>query len=327
MRRREILGVLGGAAAWSLGAHAQQPAMPVIGFLDPRSPNASAIGDVTAFRQGLSQSGYIEGQNMTVEYRWADGQYDRLPALAAELVRRPVAVTAAYSTPAALAVKAASTTIPIVFIGGIDPVKSGLVVSLNRPGGNATGVSTFTIGLAAKRLELLHELVPKVQTIATLVNPNNPGTESVVKDLQEAAGMLGLTLHVLDASRERDLEPAFASLVQRGAGALLLGSVDPFFVLRRDEIVALAAHHAVPAMFGERDAVEAGGLMSYGTNLTDSMRQVGIYVATILKGTKPADLPVEQATKFELVINLNTAKSLGLKIPAKLLALADKLIE
>ena len=327
LKRREFITLLGGAAAWPLAARAQQTAMPIVGFLSSRSPKFSTTGDIAAFRRGLAQGGYVERENVIVDYRWADGQYDRLPTLAAELVRRQVVVLAAYSTNAALAAKAASATIPIVFTLGADPVKLGLVASFNRPGGNITGVNVITIALAAKRLEVLHEVLPKVRTIAVLVNPNNPGSETVVTDLRAAADMLGLTLYVLNASSVGDLEPAFAATVQHGAGGLLLGSVDPFFATQRDQIVALAARHAVPVIFGERDDAEAGGLMSYGTNLTDSVRQVGIYVGRILKGAKPADLPVEQSTKVELVLNLKTARALGLTFPLPLLGRADAVIE
>jgi putative tryptophan/tyrosine transport system substrate-binding protein len=327
VKRRDFITLLGGAVAWPLAARAQQPTTPVVGFLSSRSAKFSTTRDVAAFRQGLAQAGYVEGENVIVDYRWADGQYDRLPALATELVRRPVAVIAAYSTSATLAAKAASATMPIVFTLGADPVKLGLVASFNRPGGNVTGVNVITIALAPKRLQVLHEVLPKVRTIAVLVNPKNPSSDTVVTDLLAAASMLGLALYVLNASEERDLEPAFAAIVQRGAGALLLGSVDPFFATQRDQIVALAARHAVPAIFGERDDVEAGGLMSYGTNLTDSVRQVGIYVGRILKGAKPADLPVEQSTKVELVLNLKTAKALGLSFPLPLHGRADEVIE
>ena len=324
MRRREFMAGLSGVAAWSLAAHAQQPAMPVIGFL--RSTTADGFAHlVAAFRQGLKEAGFVEGQNVAVEYHYADNQIDRLPALVADLVRRPVAVIVGNVAPA-LAARAATTTVPIVFVTGSDPVQDGLVASLNRPGGNVTGVSFFSGVLGAKRLELLRQLVPRATTIALLVNPNNPNTEADRRDVQAAAQATGQQLIILDVNSDRDIETAFATFVQRGAGALHAGA-GAFMNSHRERIIALAARHALPTSYAQRETVVAGGLMSYGTSITDAYRQVGIYAGRILKGEKPADLPVMRGTKFEFVLNLKTAKALGLEVPDRLLALADEVIE
>jgi putative ABC transport system substrate-binding protein len=323
VRRREFITLLGGAAAWPLAAHAQQPS---IGFLSSGSQESDTFR-LIPFRQGLREAGYIEGQNVAVEYRWAEGQYDRLSQLAIDLVRRSVAVIATASLPAALAAKAATSTIPIVFDTGFDPIEAGLVASLNRPGGNVTGVNRLIAKLAAKQLQLLHELVPQVTTIALLRNPKNATiAESVTKDLQTAAHTFGLQLQPVNASTENDIDTAFATLVQLHAGALVIAA-DGLFFSRRNQLVALAARHRVPTMYQWRAATAAGGLVSYGTNQADSNRQLGIYAGRILKGEKPADLPVIQSTKFEFVINLKTAKTLGIEIPPTLLALTDEVIE
>jgi putative tryptophan/tyrosine transport system substrate-binding protein len=324
MKRRDLLAMLGGAAvAWPLAARAQKPAMPVIGFLSPASP-AQWTPYFAGFRQGLNETGYVEGKNVAIEFRWAEGHYDRLPALAADLASRRVAVLVATGgNNSALAAKAATSTIPIVYTGANDPVGIGLVASLSRPGGNVTGVSVFGVELDAKRLELLHEMVPKATVIALLVNPDGPSySESRARQAQEDARSFGQQLHVLRARTEQDIDAAFATLVQLRAGALVVGT-DPFFNLRREQIAGLATRHAVPAIFDFREFVTAGGLMSYGPSLSDAYRQAGIYTGKILDGAKPGDLPVLQPTKVELVINLKTAKALGITIPQSLLLRAE----
>ena len=315
MRRRKFITLLGAAAtAWPLAARAQQQPMPVVGFLNAASPGPLRQ-QVAAFREGLKESDYVEGRNVAVEYRWAEGQYDRLPALVADLVRQQVS-----------AAKAATTTIPIVFSLGADPVGLGVVASLNRPGGNITGVYQFTSGLEAKRLGLLHEMIPKATPIAVLVNPNFADAENQLRDVEEAAARLEVQLVIVRANAESDFDAAFSTLVRQRAGALLVCS-SPFFNGRREQLVVLAARHAIPAIFEWREFAAAGGLMSYGTNLTDAYRQMGVYAGRILKGAKPAELPVVQESKFELVINAHTARMFGLTVPHSLLARADEVIE
>jgi len=327
MRRRDFIRVIVGmAAAWPIAARAQQPAMPVIGFLSSRSPGESA-DVVTAFRRGLSETGFVEGQNLVIAFRWAEGRYEQLRDLAAELVGMHVAVLlAAGGPPSALAAKAATSTIPIVFSSVYDPVQIGLVASLNRPGGNVTGMSSVASEMVAKSGQLLKELVPTAAVIAYLVNPSNPSAEIYSKEAATVASALGIRVHVLNASTEQGLDEAFASLGGLGAGGLVVPA-EPFFASQRDRMVALAARYAIAMIATFREYVVAGGLMSYGPSLPDSYRQAGIYVGRILKGEKPADLPVMQPTKFELVINLKTAKALGLTVPDKVLALADEVIE
>ena len=324
-RRREFIFILGGAAAaWPIAARAQRPAMPVVEFL--RSGTLTdVLYRVTAFRQGLKEAGLVEGQNVAIEFRSDEGQSDRLPLLVADLLRRQVALIVG-NTPAALAAKAATTTVPIVFVTGLDPVRVGLVANLNRPGGNVTGVSFFSAELAAKQLGLLRELRPGAARIAVLADPKFPGTERVVSEARAAASAMGQQIEVFYVSSDREIETAFTTLVQRGAGALLAG-FGGFLLTRRERIAALAARHRIPAIYVQRDFVEAGGLMSYAPSIPDTYRQAGIYAGRILKGEKPGDLPVVLPTKFELVINVKTAKALGLEIPDRLLALADEVIE
>jgi putative ABC transport system substrate-binding protein len=323
--RRQFLTLLGSAAAWPLSARAQQqPVLPVIGFLSGRSPSESAYA-LVAFHQGLKQGGYVEGQNVAIEYRWAEGQYDRLPALVGDLLRHQVSVIAATGG-SALAAKRATATIPIVFTSSDDPVKLGLVASLNRPGGNATGINFFISQMEGKRLGLLHELVPKSALIGVLLNPSNAPFETQLKDVEEAARALGREIHILQASKAQDIHVAFKAFVQMQVQGLLVGG-DPFFNGRREQLVTLADHYAIPAIYELREYVTAGGLMSYGTSLPDTYRQVGLYTARVLRGERPSDLPVVQPTKFEFVINLSTAKVLGLEVPPTLSARADEVIE
>jgi putative ABC transport system substrate-binding protein len=323
--RRNFITLLGGAAAWPLAARAQQPAMPVVGFLSSRLPTTDAPL-IAVISQGLKDSGFIDGQNVAMDYRWAEGQYERLPALAAEFVNQRVAVIAAASVPSALAAKAATSTIPIVFVSGVDPVKLGFVASLNRPGGNMTGVNVITTTLEAKRFELLRNLVRTGAPIAVLVNPTNPDSDIQQQDLHTAAQITAQGIFVLKATNERDFEAVFGAIAQGRAGAVLVTN-DAFFMTQRARLAALAERYAVPAMYPYREYVEAGGLMSYGPDLNTAYRQAGIYMGRILKGEKAADLPVVQPTRFHFVINLKTARALGLEIPPGVLAIADEVIE
>jgi putative tryptophan/tyrosine transport system substrate-binding protein len=326
MKRRKFIRLLGGAATWPLAARAQQPWMPVIGFVSGGS--ADTFGYlVDAFRQGLSDTGYVEGRNVAIEFRWAQGQYDRLPALLADLVQRRVSVLAATTTPGALAAKAATGSIPIVFATDGDPVRLGLVASLSRPGGNVTGVTQLNVEVAPKRVELARELIPAARTIALLVNPSNPLAQPVVQDSQAAAGTLGLQLHVLEARKEEDFDAAFKAAVDARADALVIASADPLFGSRAEQLGALALRHRLPAIHQFRRFAAAGGLASYGGSFTDSYRQVGVYTGRILKSEKPSDLPVQQSTRLELILNLKTATALGIDVPRTLLARADEVIE
>jgi len=326
MRRRKFIAGLAGAVAFPLAARAQQTSVPVVGLLSSQSAGPATKSRIAGFLQGLSEQQYVAGQNVAIEYRWAEGRYDRLPALAEDLVRRQVAVIAATTQDAALAAKAATATIPIVFNMGGDPVKYGIVASMNRPGGNATGISMFTNQLEAKRLGLLREMVPGIKAVGLLVNPNNASVESQLQDSQAAAASLGLQLHLGRVSSDADIDAVFENLVRAGAQALLAAG-DPFLASRSDKLVALASKHSIPAMWEWTDFVEGGGLMSYGTNIVDNYRQIGVYTGKVLKGEKPAELPVMQPTKFELAINLKTAKALGIEVPATLIARADDVIE
>ena len=326
MRRRDFVTLLGGSAiAWPLAVQAQQRPMPVVGFVNAVSPSGS-YPPLPAFLKGLAETGFVEGRNVAIEYRWAEGHYERLPALIADLVQHKVSVIAATGTSAAVAAKTATATIPIVFEMGSDPVELGLVASLSQPGGNVTGVANFTIELASKQLGLLHELVPRTTTIAALFNPNFAGTEKLLRDAEAAARVLGLQLIVLKASTEEEIEKVFATMAPQGAGALFVG-IDSFFAARRDRIIALAARNKLPAIYGWRDFVVSGGLMSYGTDFTDAYHQAGIYTGRILRGEKPADIPVQRSTKFEFVINSKTAKALGIDVPNSMQLLATEVIE
>jgi putative tryptophan/tyrosine transport system substrate-binding protein len=325
MKRREFIALLGGAAAWPVAARAQPSTLSVVGFLGAQTPELFA-GRLRAFRQGLAESGHIEGRNVSIEYRWARGQDDQLSALAADLVRRQVAVIATSSTSSAVVAKASTKKIPIVFTVSSDPVELGLVESLNRPGGNLTGSTNLGVEVGPKRLELLHELLPAAKVIAFLIHPANPGAESQTNDHQRAARILGLQLHVLRASTEGDIDSAFESLAQLGVEALVIGP-DNFFNTRSQQLATLALRYRVPAIFNDQPFAEAGGLTSYGASIMEQYRLSGLYTGRILKGEKPTDLPVVQSTKFELVINLKTAKALGLEVPANLLTLADEVIE
>jgi putative tryptophan/tyrosine transport system substrate-binding protein len=327
MRRREFISLVSAATiGWFQAARAQQPALPVIGFLNPTMPETVA-DRLRQFHRGLRETGYVGGENVAIEYRWAEGENDRLPELAAELVRRPVSVIAAFAPPAVFAAKAATTAIPIVFIATEDPVRLGLVSSLARPGGNATGINIFTREVAAKRLELLRELLPATTRVAVLVNPTDAeNAETTMKEVAVAARAFGLQIQVLNASSSRDIDAAFVALMREKPDALFLGG-DPFFTSRRVQLANLAARHVLPLISGTREIADVGGLMSYGSNIPEAWRQVGVYVGRILRGTKPADLPVVQATKIELVINAQTARMLGVTVPPSLLARADEVIE
>jgi putative ABC transport system substrate-binding protein len=326
MRRREFNLLLGGAAAWPLAAQAQQPAVPVVGFLNIASPDRRTK-PLQAFGQGLRATGFIEGDNVAIEYRWAHGRNDQLPPMAADLARRQVAAIAAFGTPPVLAARAATATIPIVFLLAVDPVAEGLVASLNRPGGNLTGVSTLSVEVGPKRFELLRALLPTATAVVLLVNPANPGnSKATLRDSEAAARALGFSLHVLHASTERDVDGVFAAVTQLRAGGLVIGT-DGFLISQSERLAQLALRHRVPAIFQNRPFVEAGGLISYGTRLSDVYYQIGNYVGRILKGDKPADLPIQQPTAVELIINLKTAKALGLDVPPALLARADEVIE
>jgi ABC-type uncharacterized transport system substrate-binding protein len=325
MNRREFISLLGGAAAWPLAAHAQQRTMPVVGFLNQES--AEMVSHlVTGFRKGLSETGFAENQNVAIEYRWAEGRYERLPQLAADFVNRKVTVIVAAYFPSAVAAKAATSTIPIVFISGVDPIAAGFVTSLNRPGGNLTGLSTYNTSLTAKRLELLHQIVPRASTLAVLVNSKSPATQTIEAEARAAAQALGVRVEVLGASTEDEIDAAFVIAVQRGAGALLVAG-DAFFNSRHAQFTTLATRHKLPAIYDRREVAMADGLMSYGMNYFDFYRQAGIYTGQILKGAKPAELPVQLPTKVEFVVNLKTAKSLGLELPTSVLLSADEVIE
>jgi putative tryptophan/tyrosine transport system substrate-binding protein len=325
MRRRDFIAALGGVAAMSLAARAQQPGLPVVGFLNGASPDGYAPM-VAAFRQGLKEAGYVDGQNVAIEYHWADGQYERLPTLAADLVRRKVSVIAATSTPANLVAQAATSTIPIVFTTASDPVQLGLVASLGRPGGNVTGATQLSVEVGPKRLELAHELIPTATAVALLVNPTNPSADTLSKALLAAALTRGLQLHILRASTESEIDAAFTSLVKMRAGVLVIGT-DAFFNSQSRHLAALALRHSVPAIYQYGDFTAAGGLLSYGGSVKESYRLAGVYTGRILKGEKPADLPVQQSTKVELIVNLKTAKALGITVPLNLLGRADEVIE
>ena len=327
MKRRKFIALMAGAAVvWPLGTRAQQPAMPVIGWLSARSP-AEAASVLQAFRQGLGQVGYFEGKNVTIEYRWAEGRYDRLPALAAELVSREVTVIAATGgEPSPLAAKAATTTIPIVCTLGGDPVETGLVASLNRPGGNITGTTVMTLEMASKRVDLLHQVAPTATAVAMLINPKFPPASAEAREVQNAARSLGIDINLLNASTESEIDAAFATIVEQRNGALIIGT-DPFLLGQRDQLVRLAARHMIPTIYFLREFVEAGGLMSYGPNIANGYRQAGVYTGLILNGANPAVLPIVRPTQFQIYLNLKTAKALGLQIPPLLLALADEVIE